>query len=128
LKQRRVQLRPRSTFRTNANGWLANRDYQELFAAELESALRILAILPGAGTLYTQSGTLGLRRFYLRKLSCHLNYTFDDEQVIVRASSWPTFERCGALAGSAARTSDRLRVVRPTIARQPRRPLVRIVP
>lgn len=65
--------------------WLANRDYQELFAAELESALRVLAILPGAGTLYPQSGPPGLRRLYLRKLSCHVYYTFDDELVIVRA-------------------------------------------
>ena len=35
--------------------WLANRDYQELFAAELENALRIAAVLPGAGTLYTRT-------------------------------------------------------------------------
>ncbi len=65
--------------------WQANRDHQELFAAELESALRTLAIVPGAGTLYTRSGPPGLRRIYLRKLSCHLYFTFDDEYVIVRA-------------------------------------------
>ncbi|HUE88593.1 MAG TPA: type II toxin-antitoxin system RelE/ParE family toxin [Vicinamibacterales bacterium] len=65
--------------------WLANRNYRELFATELESALQILAVLPGAGTPYTQSGTPGLRRLYVRKLSCHLYYTFDDELVIVRA-------------------------------------------
>ena len=29
--------------------WLANRDSQELFATELENALRIAAVLPGAG-------------------------------------------------------------------------------
>lgn len=68
--------------------WMANRDHQELFATQLESALRILAILPGAGTVYPQSGTAGLRRFYLQKLSCHLYYTFDDERVM--------FEPCGA--------------------------------
>ena len=65
--------------------WLANRDHQELFARELEGGLRVLAVLPGAGTPYTRSGTPGLRRFYLRKLSCHLYYTFDDELLIVRA-------------------------------------------
>lgn len=27
--------------------WLANRDYQELFATELENALQIVAVLPG---------------------------------------------------------------------------------
>lgn len=65
--------------------WLANRDHQELFANELARALQVLAVLPGAGTPYSQSGTPGLRRFFVRKLSCHLYYTFDDELVIVRA-------------------------------------------
>lgn len=65
--------------------WLANRDYQDLFATELESALRIVAVLPGSGTHYPRSSTPGLRRFYLQKLSCHLYYTFDDERLIVRA-------------------------------------------
>jgi plasmid stabilization system protein ParE len=64
---------------------MANRDHQELFATELEAAIRILALLPGAGTPYTKSATPGLRRLYLRKLACHLYYTFDDEEVIVRA-------------------------------------------
>ena len=65
--------------------WLANRDYQELFATELENALNIAAVLPGAGTPYTQTGVEDLRRIYLRKLACHLYYTFDDHEVIVRA-------------------------------------------
>jgi hypothetical protein len=78
LKERRVQFTETAAqhVQDEREWWLANRDYQELFATELESALRILAVLPGAGTLYTRSGTLGLRRFYLRKLSCHLYYTF----------------------------------------------------
>jgi plasmid stabilization system protein ParE len=65
--------------------WRDNRDHQELFATELESALEILTQLPGAGTPYTQSSTQHLRRIYLRKLGCHLYYTFDDHEVIVRA-------------------------------------------
>ncbi len=65
--------------------WLANRDYQELFATELENALQIAAVLPGAGTPYTRTDVGGLRRVYLRKLACHLYYTFDDREVIVRA-------------------------------------------
>lgn len=65
--------------------WLANRDYQELFAIELESALQILAFLPGVGTPYTQTPAQGLRRFYIQKLACHLYYTFDDDEVLVRA-------------------------------------------
>jgi len=65
--------------------WLENRDYRELFATELEDAIRILAVPPGAGTPYTQASVSGLRRLYLRSLGCHLYYTFDDRQVIVRA-------------------------------------------
>ena len=65
--------------------WIANRDHHELFATELEGAIRILAVLPGAGTPYTKSLTPDLRRLYLRKLACHLYYTFDDDEVIVRA-------------------------------------------
>ena len=65
--------------------WLENRDYQELFATELESAAKILALLPGAGTPYTQTDVADLRRLYVRKLACHLYYTFDDHEVIIRA-------------------------------------------
>lgn len=42
---------------------------------EVESAVRILALLPGAGTRYTHADTPDLRRLYLRKLDCHLYYT-----------------------------------------------------
>ena len=65
--------------------WLTNRDHQELFATELESAVRILAILPGAGTPYLQTSRHALRRLYVRKIGCHVYYTFDDDEVIVRA-------------------------------------------
>ncbi len=65
--------------------WLGNRDHQDLFAAELEGALRILTLMPGAGAPYTQASTRDLRRLYLRKLACHLYYTFDDHAVIIRA-------------------------------------------
>jgi hypothetical protein len=37
--------------------WLANRDHQELFALELEDAIQVLTLLPGAGTAYPQGGT-----------------------------------------------------------------------
>ena len=65
--------------------WLENRIHTEVFASEFEEAIRVLALLPGAGTLYPQAGLVGLRRFYLRKVACHLYYTFDEEEVIVRA-------------------------------------------
>lgn len=65
--------------------WLENRDYQALFTTELEAALVILALLPGAGTSYPQANVVGLRRLYLEKLASHLYYTFNDEEVVIRA-------------------------------------------
>lgn len=57
--------------------WLENRDHREIFAAELEEAVKLLALLPGAGALYPDAGIADLRRLYLRKLTCHIYYTFD---------------------------------------------------
>jgi len=34
--------------------WLENRDYPEVFVEELEQALKVVALLPGAGTLYAE--------------------------------------------------------------------------
>lgn len=65
--------------------WLENRDYDHLFAVELEEAVDLVARLPGAGTAYPDAGIPGLRRLYLQKSSCHLYYTHDDREVIVRA-------------------------------------------
>lgn len=45
----------------------------------------MLAVLPGAGTSYPEAGVVGLRRIYLRKVACHVYYTFDKREVIVRA-------------------------------------------
>ena len=45
----------------------------------------MLALLPGAGAPYTQAPVPGLRRWYLPKVDCHLYYTFDEHEVIVRA-------------------------------------------
>jgi plasmid stabilization system protein ParE len=87
LTDRRVRFT--ATARRHVNRehtwWLENRDYRELFATEMEQAVRVLAVLPGAGTPYTQTKVVGLRRLFIRTLACHLYYTFDDQQVIVRA-------------------------------------------
>jgi hypothetical protein len=56
-----------------------------VFADEFERALKIIAVLPGAGAKYREAGTLGLRRIYLTKVACHIYYTFDDQEVIVHA-------------------------------------------
>ena len=68
--------------------WLANRDYKDLFTSELQDAITFLRTLPGAGTPYARTPVSGLRRAYVRALGCHLYYTFDDSEVIVRAF-WP---------------------------------------
>ena len=65
--------------------WLQNRASTDVFATEVEEALRILAIFPGVGTPYKEAGVSGLRRLYLRQIDCHLYYTFDEREVIVRA-------------------------------------------
>jgi len=65
--------------------WLENRDHSEVFAEELEQAVKIIALLPGAGTRYTASPMPGVRRVYLRRVALHLYYTFDEHQVIIRA-------------------------------------------
>ena len=56
-----------------------------MFAEELDEALRIVAMLPGAGTVYASSPIPGVRRVYLRRVALHLYYTFDDDIVIIRA-------------------------------------------
>ena len=65
--------------------WLENRDRVDVFAEELEQAIKIIATLPGAGTPYASSPIPGVRRVYLRRIALHLYYTFDDSEVIVRA-------------------------------------------
>jgi plasmid stabilization system protein ParE len=65
--------------------WSENREHADVFADEVEQALRVLALLPGAGTLYAHPSTPGLRRLYLRKIACHIYFTFDEREVIVRA-------------------------------------------
>lgn len=76
--------------------WIENRDNPAIFATELDKAIEILVLLPGAGTRYRQSTVADLRRLYVRKLGCHLYYTFDDDDVIVRAV-WGTRRERGPL-------------------------------
>ncbi len=65
-----------------------------MLATEIEEALRLLALLPGAGTAYPHAGISGVRRLYAP--TCHLYYTFDDGEVVVRAF-WGARRRRGPL-------------------------------
>ena len=87
MKQRRVRFTAtaRRHVRREKLWRLENRIHTEVFTAEFEEALRILAWLPGAGTSYPQANPAGLRRIYLRKVACHIYYTFDDRDVIIRS-------------------------------------------
>jgi hypothetical protein len=76
--------------------WLANRDYKELFSIELDEATRMLSALPGAGAVYDRTPVAGLRRVYVRGLGCHLYYTFDEIEVIIRAF-WPARRERGPI-------------------------------
>ena len=99
MKERRVRFTAtaRKHVDRERTWWLENRDYKELFANELESAVRVLSILPGAGSPYTRAGIPDLRRLFIRKLTCHLYYTFDDDEVLVRALWGARHERGPAL-------------------------------
>ena len=87
MKPRRVRFTATASQHVEAarTWWLANREHRDVFATELESAIQVAALLPGAGTPYSDARTPGLRRLYVRKVACHLYYTFDDDEVIVRA-------------------------------------------
>lgn len=65
--------------------WLQNRGHMDVFTEELEQALKIIGLLPGAGSIYTRSPIPDVRRIYLRRVALHLYYTFSDDEVIVRA-------------------------------------------
>jgi hemolysin-activating ACP:hemolysin acyltransferase len=65
--------------------WRENRIHGEIFAEELEEALGVVALLPGAGATYAEAGIPELRRLYLPRVALHLYYTYDDSEVIVRA-------------------------------------------
>ena len=87
MKPRRVRFTATAHehIRREKAWWLENRAHVDVFAEELEDAIRVLTWLPGAGTGYPNPGISGLRRLYVPKVASHLYYTFDGHEVIVRA-------------------------------------------
>jgi len=87
LKPRQVRFTATAQehVRREKGWWIEHRTQTEIFVDELEAALRIIARLPGAGAIYRESPTTGVRRVYLSKIACHLYYTFDEHQVLIRA-------------------------------------------
>jgi plasmid stabilization system protein ParE len=87
VKSRRVVFAEvaRDQLRAAKTWWIENDRPVEVFADEIEQAVRFLAWMPGAGTLYPQARIAGLRRLYLRRASSHLYYTFKPGAVTIRA-------------------------------------------
>lgn len=87
MKIRRVRFTAtaQDQIRGQRQWWLENRDHVEVFAVEMREAVRVLRLLPGAGGVYSYARVVGLRRIYLPKVACHIYYTFDDDEVLVRA-------------------------------------------
>jgi plasmid stabilization system protein ParE len=65
--------------------WIENQRPAEILVDEIEQAVRLLAWMPGAGTLYPEARIAALRRLYLRSTSSHLYYTFDQDVVVIHA-------------------------------------------
>lgn len=87
MNERRVRFTAtaRKHVRNEKAWWLANRVHTEIFAGELEEAVRLVTLLPGVGSRYAETPVPGVRRVYLRKIACHLYYTFDEGEVVVHA-------------------------------------------
>lgn len=96
MKPRRIRFTTTALqhVRREKSWWVKNRTHTEIFVTEFEDTLRVLARLPGSGTPYSQAGVAGLRRIYLRKVSCHIYYTFNEDDVVVRAL-WGAFRGRG---------------------------------
>lgn len=65
--------------------WQENSPRPEILHDDLEEAATLLSAFPTIGSPYRSSPIPGVRRFYLERLTCHLYYTFDDREVVIRA-------------------------------------------
>jgi len=45
----------------------------------------MISILPGIGSPYRESPLVGVRRLYIERLMSHLYYTYDQQEVVIRA-------------------------------------------
>jgi hypothetical protein len=73
LKQRHVRftLTAQRHVAQERAWWLTNRDYPEVLVEELGQALRVVAVLPGAGTPYAKSPIPGVRRVLAQQIDFH---------------------------------------------------------
>jgi plasmid stabilization system protein ParE len=87
VRRRRVRFTKtaRRHVRQLREWWQENSDRPAILHDDLEDALALLSRLPGIGSPYPSAPIPAVRRFYLERLMCHLYYTFDADQLVVRA-------------------------------------------
>jgi plasmid stabilization system protein ParE len=87
VKVRRVRFTrtAREHLRESKKWWRENRADQATLVEDVEDALFVIARLPGAGSPYADAPSGDVRRIYLRRVSSHLYYTFNDDEVVIRA-------------------------------------------
>jgi hypothetical protein len=63
--------------------WVTNREHVDAFTSDLDRAINLIATLPGVGSIYQR--VPGMRRVFMERIGIHIYFTFDGENVIVRA-------------------------------------------
>jgi plasmid stabilization system protein ParE len=87
VKRRKVRFTTtaRKHVRLLRQWWQENSARPEILHDDLDEAVRMVAIVPGIGKVYPIASIPGMRRLYLERLVSHLYYTFDADEVVVRA-------------------------------------------
>jgi hypothetical protein len=87
VNRRRVQFTAtaREQLRATVVWWREQRHSTEALADEIEEAVELVAIPPGVGAADRSCPVDGVRRLYMRRVSYHVYYTYDDEVVTIRA-------------------------------------------
>lgn len=65
--------------------WRENSERPEILDQDLEEALGLISVAPAIGALYRIPSVPGARRIYLKRITAHLYYTYDWQEVIIRA-------------------------------------------
>jgi plasmid stabilization system protein ParE len=75
----------RSQLRSLEEWWQSNSPRPHILHQDLEEAVNLLSAFPGIGSPYGRSPIPGVRRLYLERLTSHIYYTYDDQEVVIRS-------------------------------------------
>jgi hypothetical protein len=94
VKRRRVQFTAtaRRHVLRERDWWTSNRDHVDLFTTDLEKTIDLIAVLPGASSAYAR--VPGVRRVFVERIGVHVYFTFDRDNVVIRAV-WGASRRRG---------------------------------